>query len=88
MKELWQPDRELVSNTKTDTDVICIKCELGHTKHEESCPEALIDDDKAYTDLRNDREEIETSNQHANSEYYATKLKSMEESNGESGIRG
>ena len=46
MKELWQPDRESVSNTAADTDVICIKDGLGHTLHEESCPEALIDDDK------------------------------------------
>ena len=69
VKELWHPIRELVSNIETDTDVICIKDELVHTEHEEICPETLGNDDRVYTDLRDDRKEVEISDQYTGSDH-------------------
>ena len=78
--------QKLASKIETDRHKKSIESKLVHTEHEETYPEAPVNDDKVYTDLHNDREEIESSNQYANSEHYAIRVKSMEESNGESGM--
>ena len=72
VEELLQPDRQLVSDIKADTDMICTIDELAQAELE-------VVNDMVHTDLDNDREEIETPNQQAYSEHYATKIKSIKE---------
>ena len=62
-EESWQPVKKLASKIETDRHKKSIESKLIHTEHEETYPEAPVNDDKVYTDLRNDREEVETSNQ-------------------------
>ena len=62
-EESWQPVKKLASNIETGTDKKSIESKLVHTEHEETYSEAPVNDDKVYTDLRNDRDEVETSNQ-------------------------
>ena len=70
VKESWQPIKELVSNIETDTCMISVKDELIHTEHEVTCPEALVNDDRVYTDLRDDRKEVETLEQYTGSDHH------------------
>ena len=54
VEESLQTSKELVSDSNTGTDIICIKGELAQAEHK-------IDDDKAYTDLHDDKKEVELS---------------------------
>ena len=63
VKESCQPIRESVSDIETDTDMICINGELAQAEHK-------IDDDKAYTDLHDDKKEVVTLGQHTGNDHY------------------
>ena len=63
MEESWQPIRDLVSDIKTDTDMISIKDELAQAEHE-------VNDDEVYTDLRDDKKEVATVDQYTGNDNY------------------
>ena len=62
-EESWQPIRDLVSDIKTDTNMICIKDELTQAEHE-------VNNDEVYTDLRDDKKEVATVDQYTGNDNY------------------